>query len=104
MRAKSISCEKLMETGAKVAEFLKAERGIGLGEAEIAFFPDHGTAGGRMLLKAVHDVNVGRIAEVSTMIANEIIGPEIDVKPVVLIKDNHLIFGGELDPSMVIKR
>lgn len=99
--AKSISCDVLKETGAKVADFLREERQLGLSDARIAYFPDHGIFGGERVLDAVAEVNIGRMMDVSSKIAEGIISPAMDVRPAISIKDNILIFGGEVNPEVV---
>jgi len=103
-KAKSISCDVLADTGAKVAEFLKSERDLGLSDAEIALFPDHCIFGGRQPLDKIGDLSLGTLADVSGKIASGIIGPQIAVKPEIAILDRILIFGGRLDPDILIGR
>lgn len=99
-RAKSISCEDLTKTGAKVAEFLKAERIEQFADVRIAYFPDHGIFGGEVVLAAATGMQVGKIAELAGTISDKVLSPMFEVQPAVAIKDRFLIFGGDLAPNL----
>ena len=97
-RAKSVSCEELAKTGSKVADFLRSERTAGLSESRIAFFPDYGIFGGEVALRSVADLNLGEVAKMSGRISAEILAATFDVTTAVTIRDDILIFGGEVGP------
>lgn len=96
MRAKSIAFEELTLVGSEVAKYLKDNLKGGSKDTEIGFFPRFGVAGGIRPIDDLDFMKLKDLHEVSEGLTRGILSKVGDMETTVIIKDRHVIFGGDL--------
>lgn len=95
MRAKSIGFEELAGVGADVSKFLKKNLKVEE-DTKIGFFPQFGIAGG---IRPIEDLEIMKLKDLhglSDELNRGILSKVADMDTTVVIKDRHIIFGGDL--------